>query len=110
MTRANNCEHFVNRAVLGLNFSELADRRVKGWSGTEFSSGGAFDNSIRKQLNNNKILDSLTDFMPYGKINDVNKCKEEALRKSGGSFNAVRDGIKMEAVIIVKPSSWYRLN
>jgi len=27
--QANNCECFVNRAVLGLNFSELATRRIK---------------------------------------------------------------------------------
>jgi len=27
--QANNCESFVNRTVLGLNFSELATRRIK---------------------------------------------------------------------------------
>jgi len=102
VTRANNCEHFVNRAVLGLNFSELSTRRIRGWSSSEFSSGGTFDNSIRRQLNDNEVLSSLTYHAPYGTISDINRYKQQSVANSGQS-EVMRDGIQMQAAIVTTP-------
>jgi len=106
--RANNCECFINRAVLGLNFSELATRRVKGWSGSEFSSGSS-DTSIRTNLNQNEsVLGGLTSYTPYSKINEINGYKNQGIANSGQS-QVMREGIQMQATIVTQPPSWYKL-
>jgi len=101
--QANNCECFVNRTVLGLNFSELVSRRVKGWAGSVFSS-------VKGQLSTNESqLGNLTSSMPYSKINEINGYKNQAIENSGQS-SLMRDGLQMQAVISVVPPSWYKLN
>jgi len=108
-TLANNCESFVNRVVLGLNFSELVTRRKEKWNGSEFSPGYP-DNSIRSQLSNNESqLGSLTSSMPYNKISEINGYKNQAIANSGQS-ELMREGVQMQATVSVQPPSWYRLN
>src|SRR6185436_10704247 len=91
--RANNCECLVNRCVLGLNFSELVDRR----NGKSFRSL-----NIQEELNNNRQLNNLTSY-PSDKIRKI----KEYIQNSGyENFNVMRDGINMyEARIEVQPKS-----
>lgn len=107
--RANNCECFVNRSVLGLDFSELATRRIKEWSGSEFSSDSP-DTSVRTNLNNNEsVLGNLTSYTPYSKISEINGYRNQGIANSGQS-SLMRDGQQMQAVISVQLPSYYRLN
>lgn len=100
--KANNCEHFVNRAVLGLNFSELSSRRARGWSGSKFDS-------VSSQLSQNEsTLGSLTSYTPYSKINEINGYRNQGISNSGQS-SVMRDGVQMQERIEVKPVGWYDL-
>jgi len=84
--RANNCECFVNRCVLGLNFSELADIR-NGKSSREI-------NTRQKLEETNYALDRLTSYPSY------------KIREIEGYTNVYHpQGIDMESYIEVQPKS-----
>lgn len=85
----NNCEHFANRCVLGMNFSELNDKR-------EDKTSRKID--IQSSLNEtNSRLDYLGSY-PSNKISEINNCK---------AYHP--QGIPMEGRIEVSPkgSYWY---
>jgi hypothetical protein len=81
----------------------LASRRIKEWDGSRFESVGS-------QLSQNKSrLDGLTPYTPYSKVNEINGYKNQAIANSGQS-SVMRDGVQMQATIVTKPPSWYKLS
>nr|CAG8570167.1 2921_t:CDS:2 [Entrophospora candida] len=92
--RINNCESFANRCVLGLNFSEMNDRRNQ-----KTSREIRVEEEVTKT---NSRLDKLVSETPWHEVNRVRQ-----YLKNGGyeSFDANRDGISMEDRIEVQPKS-----
>jgi len=93
---SNNCENFTNRCVLGLDFSELNERKKD-------ASSRARELNIQENLGKtNYQLDKLTSYIPW---TTINKIKEH--RRSSGyeNFEIMRDGIKMDACIEVQPKT-----
>jgi hypothetical protein len=99
---SNNCENFTNACVLGLNFSELADRRGGRDHGYIFSS-------TRCTEGTNKKLDALTSYTPYSKIREIEGYKNQG-KINREPREVLREGIKMENYIEIEPKSWYKFN
>lgn len=96
----NNCESFANRCVLGLNFSELADKR-----------GGKSSRSInfKEHLDEtSRDLDNLASY-PSSKISDIKVYRSQGI-DNRGQRSVDREGIEMQNCIEVQPKEWYRLN
>jgi hypothetical protein len=95
----NNCENFANRCVLGLNFSELADRR-------KAKSNNSISLSYELEKTNNQ-LDSLSSY-PSSAISEI-----EDYRNRGNENRIARkvdrEGIEMQNCIEVHPKD-FRLN
>jgi len=91
---SNNCENFVNGCVLGINYSELADRR---WNLTSNSF------NLQEQINStNSKLDNLTSYTPWSKISEIKGHRRQAGYEN---FDINRDGISMEAYVEVQPKT-----
>ena len=106
-TLLNNCEHFVNRCVLGLNFSELEEKKAEEKYGTKRER----ELNIAKHLNDTKRdLDSLVNNVPWSKVNDrnnrINEIKEYRRNSGYENFDVMRDGIKMDSCIEVQPPKY----
>jgi hypothetical protein len=85
--QSNNCENFSNGCVLGLNYSELAERRQN----KEKSEFCLKEEISRTDCN----LDKLTDHFPYNTISKIKDYKENDL--------ATRN--EMECSIEVQPKT-----
>jgi len=89
----NNCEHMVNKCVLGLNFSELAETEK-------------YKNSYTKELNIPEKLDETNrefdrKYNYKGSISEIRGYGER-------DFDVMRDGYNMyDACIEVQPKSKY---
>ena len=110
--QANNCECLGNRCVLGLNFSELATRRIKGSSESNFDYSSS-TSSLRNQLTENKEkLDDLTRYVSSSEVSD--RIREIESYKDQGNENRIarevdREGIEMQNCIEVQPNSDFRM-
>ena len=108
-TLLNNCEHFANRCVLGLNFSELEEKKAEEKYGTKRER----ELNIPEHLNDTKqVLDVLIDNASWSKINDrndrINEIKEYRRNSGYESFDVMRDRYNMyETCIEVQPKSKY---
>lgn len=92
---SNNCESFVNRCVLGLNFSELAERKK------ENNNSRVMNLDIEEQLSKTRgDLDSLTSYTPWSTVNEI-----KGHRRASGyeDFTLMRDGIAMESRVEAQP-------
>ncbi|CAJ0747140.1 5242_t:CDS:2 [Entrophospora sp. SA101] len=82
----NNCEHMVNKCVLGLNFSEYAEKK-NNWYTKELN--------ISEKINEtNREFDSKYNYK--GNISEIRGYGERF-------FDVNRDGIKMDACVEVQP-------
>ena len=93
----NNCENFTNRCVIGLDFSQLTERKNEEIYGTPKKE----ELNVEEQLNKTKgKLDALTSYddTPRNKINEIKSYQNQG-------FDVMRDGIKMEARVEVQPKS-----
>ena len=103
----NNCENFTNRCVLGINFSQLTERKNEEKYGTPRMK----ELNVEEHLNNTKRdLDGVGRNLSWSQVNDrnsrINEIKE--YRRSSGyeNFDVMRDGVNMyEACIEVQPKS-----
>ena len=100
----NNCEHFANRCVVGLDFSELGEKLQEKEKGIKRER----ELNITEHLGKTKSkLDELGDNVSRSGVNDTKNKIREYRRGSGyENFEVMRDGIKMDACIEVQPSKY----
>ena len=101
---SNNCENFTNVCALGLNFSELDDRkdneiRNSESDGIMIEVGSSIKETTRK-------LDNLTTYTPYSKMNDIKGYIDQGNSKRMDTY-VDREGIEMDEIIEVQPKSDY---
>ena len=103
--KVNNCESFVNRCVLGLDFSELDDMRRRQ---KERNLAG-----LKTFMNENIIMfNKFNISAPLEKINEVAGYGTQAVATiSFGKMEnqAQREGIKMQSRIETRPINDYKL-
>jgi len=90
--------------ALGLNFSELDDRkdneiRNSESDGIMIEVGSSIKETTRK-------LDNLTTYTPYSKMNDIKGYIDQGNSKRMDTY-VDREGIEMDEIIEVQPKSDY---